>query len=136
MRAERIEDNTVPKKDTASVVLGMLSSAGAQTRPSIAPTDEPAALPPGEQPAPTQVTTVSADETQGSVSSLPTARTEKTPAEEAPRTLRLRAKTAVRLRNAWLEAKRDDVLLTAQDFASDLVEEALARHRRRRANSS
>jgi hypothetical protein len=51
----------------------------------------------------------------------------------APRTLRLRAETAARLRAAWLEAKRDDVLLTAQDFASTLVDEALARHRRRRA---
>ena len=54
---------------------------------------------------------------------------------EAPRTLRLRSETAARLRTAWLEAKRDDVLLTAQDFASDLVEEALARQRRRPASA-
>ena len=56
--------------------------------------------------------------------------------DAAPRTLRLRPATAAGLRAAWLEAKRDDVLLTAQDFASDLVEDALARHRRRRAVSS
>ena len=38
--------------------------------------------------------------------------------------------------DAWLEAKRDDVLLTAQDFASDLVEEMLkVRRRRTRAAS-
>ena len=55
----------------------------------------------------------------------------------APRTLRLRPEAAGHLRAAWLEAKRDDVLLTAQDFASDLVEEALAsRQRRRRPASS
>jgi hypothetical protein len=54
----------------------------------------------------------------------------------APRTLRLRPDTASRLRAAWLEAKRDDVLLTAQDFASELVDDALVRHRRRRAASS
>ncbi|MGE2817930.1 hypothetical protein ACQI5H_22715 [Mycobacterium heidelbergense] len=52
---------------------------------------------------------------------------------EAPRTLRLRPATAQRVRQAWLEAKRDDVLLTAQDFVSDLVEEALTRRRRRPA---
>jgi hypothetical protein len=40
------------------------------------------------------------------------------------------------LRDAWLEAKRDDVLLTAQDFASDLVDEALARRRRARMSAS
>jgi hypothetical protein len=32
-----------------------------------------------------------------------------------------------------MEAKRDDVFLTAQDFASDLLDEALARRRRRPA---
>jgi hypothetical protein len=55
------------------------------------------------------------------------------PATVAPRTLRLRPATAHRLRQAWLEAKRDDVPLTAQDFASDLVDEALVRRRRRPA---
>jgi hypothetical protein len=52
-------------------------------------------------------------------------------ADSAPRTMRLRAVSASRLRAAWLEAKRDDVLLTAQDFASNLVDEALAARRRR-----
>ena len=51
--------------------------------------------------------------------------------------MRLRVETAHQLRAAWLEAKRDDVLLTAQDFASDLVDEALAtRSRRRTRNAS
>jgi len=51
--------------------------------------------------------------------------------------MRLRPETAARLRAAWLEAKRNDVLLTAQDFASSLVEDALASRRRaRRAASS
>jgi hypothetical protein len=69
------------------------------------------------------------------VSTLPAAR--KSSAEEsAPRTLRLRPDTAAQLRAAWVEAKRDDVFLTAQDFASNLVDEALARHRRRRTASS
>ena len=72
-----------------------------------------------------------------SVSTLPSSAKRRGAADEAaPRTLRLRPDTAARLRAAWLEAKRDDVLLTAQDFASDLVEDALARHRRRRAVSS
>jgi hypothetical protein len=48
----------------------------------------------------------------------------------------LRPATAAALRAAWLEAKRDDVLLTAQDFASNLVEDALARHQRRRTASA
>jgi len=48
---------------------------------------------------------------------------------EVPRTLRLRASTAAVVRDAWLEAKRDDVLLSHQDFASDLLDAALA-HRR------
>jgi hypothetical protein len=48
---------------------------------------------------------------------------------EVPRTLRLRASTAAAVRDAWLEAKRDDVLLSHQDFASDLLDAALARRR-------
>ena len=69
-----------------------------------------------------------------SVRTLPTpALPISAPATEAPRTLRLLQATAQRVREAWLEAKRDDVLLTAQDFASELVDEALARRRRSRA---
>ena len=129
------------KKDTASALLGMLSSVGAQTKPPVAPPTEPdpSAGPAGEEPdrgtPPSRAMDGAVDQGAGSVSPLPTARKGTTP-EEAPRTLRLRANTALRLRSAWLEAKRDDVLLTAQDFASDLVEEALARRRRRTASSS
>jgi hypothetical protein len=136
----------MPKKDTASAVLGMLSSAGAQTRrPAAAPTPseapaverarEPTAAPepiaPTVEPAPEPAP---ASAPSASVSTLPSNRKPASTAEEpAPRTLRLRPDTATALRTAWLEAKRDDVLLTAQDFASSLMEDALARHHRRRA---
>ncbi|WP_082986573.1 hypothetical protein [Mycobacterium gordonae] len=115
----------MPKKDTAAAVLGMLSTVGAQTRPA----------PTGREPdeAPTPAVTVT-QEAPASVSTLPTPpRPVAAPESAAPRTLRLRPATAQRLRAAWLEAKRDDVLLTAQDFASDLVDEALVRRRRRPA---
>jgi hypothetical protein len=130
----------MPKKDTASAVLGMLSVAGAQTRPTV---PEPPAAPAPEPFAP-ESDVSSATETppaeaatSASVSTLPTNGKRPAAADDAaPRTLRLRPGTAAGLRAAWLEAKRDDVLLTAQDFASDLVEDALARHRRRRAVNS
>jgi hypothetical protein len=114
----------MPKKDTASAVVGMLSSVGSQTRPAINRAE------PVRPPLVTAPTVTVTEEVQASVSPLPTAgqavrAPESLPA--APRTLRLRSTAAQRLRDAWLEAKRDDVLLTAQDFASDLVEEALAR---------
>jgi len=115
------------KKDTAAAVLGMLSTAGAQTRLTPEPA-EPAAAP--------RAVTVTED-APASVSALPTPpRPTIAAAAEAPRTLRLRPTTAHRIRQAWLEAKRDDVLLTAQDFASDLVDEALARRRRRPVNQN
>jgi hypothetical protein len=127
MRVDGIEESTMPKKDTAAAVIGMLSTAGAQTRrtPEItAPAEAIVA------PAPVTVT----EQVAASVSTLPPpTRATTGTAAEAPRTLRLRTATAQRLRQAWLEAKRDDVLLTAQDFASDLVDEALARRRRRPA---
>jgi hypothetical protein len=127
MRADGIEGNTMPKKDTASAVVGMLSSVGAQTR-------KPLPSPVEERVAPSTVTVT--EDVHASVSPLPTPpRVVTATAQAAPRTLRLRTSTAQRLRDAWLEAKRDDVLLTAQDFASDLVDEALAR-RRRLSNST
>ncbi len=109
------------KKDTAAAVLGMLSTTGASTRPT-SPTegaqgaeelDLPSAV---AEPAP----------------ALPGAsaarRRVAAPPPAVPRTLRLRASTAAALRDAWLDAKRDDVLLSHQDFASDLLDAAL-RHR-------
>jgi hypothetical protein len=135
----------MPKKDTASAVLGMLSTAGAQTRPPVAAplapepvvNAEPEIAPPPTAAAPEPAAATPAPAGAASVSRLPGARPRQSPAEDAaPRTLRLRPETASRLRAAWLEAKRDDVLLTAQDFASELVEEALVRHRRRRAAGS
>jgi hypothetical protein len=125
MRADGIEENTMPKKDTAAAVLGMLSTAGAQTRRA---PDTTAAV---EQ-APARGTVTVTEVPPAPVTTLPTpVRPTTATAAEAPRTLRLRPVTAQRLRQAWLEAKRDDVLLTAQDFASDLVDEALVRRRRR-----
>jgi hypothetical protein len=128
----------MPKKDTASAVLGMLSTTGAQTRPPIAaPLPPEPAVP--SQPPPQATPTSAAIETEssGSVSTLPAARQSQARAEEpAPRTLRLRPDTAAQLRAAWLEAKRDDVLLTAQDFGSNLVDDALTRLRRRRVIGS
>jgi hypothetical protein len=130
----------MPKKDTASAVIGMLSSAGAQTRPAVqelARPEAPVPVQPKPVVRPEPAATTAEPAASASVSTLPGS-TKQRPAgqEAAPRTLRLRPDTAGRLRAAWLEAKRDDVLLTAQDFASDLVEDALARHRRRRAANS
>ncbi|GAB7144179.1 hypothetical protein [Mycobacterium riyadhense] len=117
----------MPKKDTAAVVRGMLSTAGAQTRraPESAEPVEEASAPP---------TVTVTQQVPASVSTLPTPQRPVTAAAAgAPRTVRLRPATAQRLRQAWLEAKRDDVLLSAQDFASALVDEALVRRRRRQA---
>jgi hypothetical protein len=119
----------MPKKDTAAAVIGMLSTAGEKTRRT------PESAPPAEEAraaaAPPTVTVT--QDAPASVSTLPTpTHPTAATASQAPRTLRLRPVTAHRLRQAWLEAKRDDVLLTAQDFASDLVDEALLARRRRR----
>jgi hypothetical protein len=114
----------------------MLSTAGAQTRGPIAAPPAPETPAPVVEPQPAPIDAAEPAKT-GSVSALPSPPKAQPPTEEAaPRTLRLRPATAAQLRSAWLQAKRDDVLLTAQDFASDLVEEALVRHRRRRAVSS
>jgi hypothetical protein len=113
----------MPKKDTAAAVIGMLSTAGAQTRR----TPDVDAV--GQQMATAPSVTVT-EEAPAPVRTLPAPVRSTAAVSEAPRTLRLRASTAQRVREAWLEAKRDDVLLTAQDFASDLVEEALTRRRR------
>lgn len=119
----------MPKKDTAAVVLGMLSSAGAQTR-----RDPEGAVAAEQDTAPATVTVTK--EAAAPVRSLPAPPPSRvTSGADAPRTLRLRSATAQRLRQAWLEAKRDDVLLTAQDFASDLVDQALARRRRSAAQT-
>jgi hypothetical protein len=123
----------MPKKDVSSAVLGMLSTAGSQTRRPTTVADEPPQPPRSEAAVSDQPATI--EESHRPVTQLPPVRPEGAN-EAAPRTLRLRADTASRLREAWLQAKRDDVLLTAQDFASNLVEDALARRRRRAASSS
>lgn len=123
----------MPKKDVSSAVLGMLSTAGSQTRRPTMVADEPPEEPRTEAMVSDQPATV--EDRQRPVTQLPPVRTE-TAKEAAPRTLRLRPDTASRLREAWLQAKRDDVLLTAQDFASNLVDDALARRRRRAASTS
>ena len=93
----------MPKKNTDEVVTGMLSRAIARTR----------------RPAPVGARQHTAD-------ASPAERPVEASDADAPRTWRLRPGTAANLREAWLAAKRDDVLLTAQDFASTLVDEALA----------
>ena len=123
----------MPKKDVSSAVLGMLSTAGSQTRRPTMVADEPPEPPRTEAMVSDQPATV--EDSQRPVTQLPPVRPE-TANEAAPRTLRLRPDTASRLREAWLQAKRDDVLLTAQDFASNLVDDALARRRRRAASTS
>lgn len=122
----------MPKKDTSLAVLGMLSTAGAQTRPTAGA--DPAVPAPPPEPDPALVAAAPTVEQQASVRTLTPPATSSSLGGDAPRTLRLRPDTAARLRAAWLEAKRDDVLLTAQDFASDLVDEALVRQRRRTAS--
>jgi hypothetical protein len=105
----------------------MLSTAGAQTlrtHESTAPDESVALTNTVTQDAPVLVSALP-----------PPTRSATATADQAPRTLRLRSVTAGRLRQAWLEAKRDDVLLTAQDFASDLVDEALMARRRRRTST-
>jgi hypothetical protein len=130
----------MPKKDTATAVLGMLSNVGAQTRPTASPppvADPIETIPaaPAAQ-APPSVEPPVDSRTSATVSTLPPAPAPANAVEAAPRTLRLRAETARALRDAWLEAKRDDVLLTAQDFASALVDEALTRRLRQRSARS
>jgi hypothetical protein len=131
----------MPKKDTSSAVLGMLSTVGAQTRSpaASAPQPEPPAVTPPATPEPTAAAATGEEPAvSGPVATLPINRMagDAAAVAAAPRTLRLRPGTADKLRAAWLEAKRDDVLLTAQDFASSLMDDALARYRRRRAASS
>jgi hypothetical protein len=124
-------------KKVSDVVMGMLSDAGSATRVAIdvaAPPADPPAPPAADvsAPAPIHRGTVAAPQVK------PVESPEPPSAQEpgAPRTLRLRPEAATRLRAAWLEAKRDDVLLTAQDYASDLVVEALVSRRRRRPASA
>lgn len=141
------------KKDTTATVLGMLSSTGASTRPlggisrpetaEPAPVDELATPTVStEQPVPDATPTPAIGPSPTAAvrpsSSTPPTRTSRrrsavaereTTARDVPRTLRLRVSTAAALRDAWLEAKRDEVLLSHQDFASNLIDDALGRRR-------
>jgi hypothetical protein len=126
-------------KKVSDVVMGMLSDAGSATRAPAQIGAPPADPPPPARPAPDSQPAPAIRDTipaAASVAAAPAARPAAVTVDpEAPRTLRLRPEAATRLRAAWLEAKRDDVLLTAQDFASDLVLEALVSRRRRRAQT-
>jgi hypothetical protein len=120
-------------KDTSSVVLGMLSDAGARIRPTLTSVETPGPDPPPASDAapPPPAAAPAAPVTAAPKPEAPT----QDPGEDgaaAPRTLRLRPDTAARLRTAWMTAKRNDVLLTAQDFASDLVDHALKTQRKPR----
>lgn len=124
-------------KNVADVVMGMLSDAGSATRTPVEADPQPVVAPPPpalvSRSAPAPRATAAAAQPTKPAGPPPSG----ADALGAPRTLRLRPEAASQLRAAWLEAKRDDVLLTAQDFASNLVEEALVtRQRRRRASST
>lgn len=127
-------------KNVSDVVMGMLSDVGSATRAAGEPERQPVAEPRQARAAlvsrrPAPVPRAAAPVPPAEPASPPPPAESEAPG--APRTLRLRPETATQLRAAWLEAKRDDVLLTAQDFASNLVEEALvSRQRRRRASST
>lgn len=130
-------------KNVSDVVVGMLSDAGSATRPPAQPDHRPVPTSPRQRTAVAPARPMPSPPAATGAVSPPAAPASAAPApisEEvpgAPRTLRLRPEVATQLRAAWLEAKRDEVLLTAQDFASDLIEEALgARRRRRRAAST
>ncbi|MFV1501374.1 hypothetical protein [Mycobacterium kansasii] len=112
-------------KSAHDVVKGMLSSAGQATRAADQP-DPQASSPPATH------ATVSLSAAPAQVEPI----VDRDVVGEAPRTLRLRPQTAARLRAAWMEAKRDDVFLTAQDFASKLLDEALLTRRRRGTTST
>ncbi|MGD9697297.1 MAG: hypothetical protein AB7V42_16745 [Thermoleophilia bacterium] len=121
------------RKDTAATVLGMLSTTGASTKPPAGLAEPSAAR--AEQPAePSADVEAAAGKPEPAVSTsatrpaAPRRRTAPPPEPNVPavpRTLRLRASTAAALRDAWLDAKRNDVLLSHQDFASDLLDAAL-----------
>lgn len=124
-------------KNVSDVVMGMLSDVGSATRAAGEPERQPVAEPRQARaalvsrrpaPPPRAAAPVPLAEPADPPPPPPT----ESEAPGAPRTLRLRPETATQLRAAWLEAKRDDVLLTAQDFASNLVEEALLSRQRRR----
>lgn len=122
----------MPKKDTNAAVLGMLSSAGERTRPAAEPAPAQPAPPIAEALQP-PVAEEPAQQAPATVSALTPASRSAAAVEKAPRTLRLQSHTASALRDAWLTAKRDDVLLTFQDFASALIDEALVDRRLQRS---
>ena len=125
------------KKDTTESVLAMLGTRGPSFRPSgdlapaprteqvieereLAPRAE-AVVPPATAAAKTATTARRARK------QLPKSSPAPDPEENAPRTLRLSQPMANSLRNAWLAAKREDVLLTYQDFADQVVRAGLRR---------
>jgi hypothetical protein len=127
----------MPKKDVSEAVAGMLSAAGAQTRPSARPVDPRSEMVAAATPAPVRDEPAPpAAPAPVQVPAPPVSSPASRESSSAPTTLRLRPKTAQNLRDAWLEAKRDDVLLTAQDFASSLLDDALALRRRRSSRAS
>lgn len=130
------------KKDTTSTVLSMLGDRGAALRPPVverAPAQRPAPAAEDVAPGPEAAIAVdSSESTEGSGSARPAATARRArkqpapappadPAQNAPRTLRLSQTMANTLRAAWLEAKREDVLLTYQDFADQVVKMGLRR---------
>lgn len=155
----------MPKKDTASAILGMLSNTGAHTRPTVEPEQEtrvpacgpgdggdlPQAVPATDDPAARPADAANAPivdtHPQPEPPAAPEAEMDQAPdagsqprnvrmlpvaggAQKAPLTVRLTPEAAQALREAWLDAKRDDVLLSATDFASALVLASLKSRKR------
>lgn len=123
-------------KNVQDVVIGMLSTAGAATRHSPQPDPEPALAGGRARSRSAPAAAASRVQPPPGAPATPAPPARAVDAIEAPRTLRLRPETAALLREAWVEAKHHDVFLTAQDFASNLLEEALAAHRRRRTSTA
>lgn len=126
------------KKDTTDAVLSMLGDRGASFRPTGNPPPaqrEPVESAKEEVHAPEPVSPSSPPvRSRSSVATARRARKSQVkpavksdPTENAPRTLRLSQPMANSLREAWLDAKRDDVLLTYQDFADQVVRAGLRR---------
>lgn len=148
----------MPKKDISESVLGMLSTAGSSTRPVRTPAEKEQ---PAPDPDPSPTLEVGEEQTAPPIDEVPAPDPEPAPEAQpesvepaerprpltarptrishtvdVPRTLRLRPATAQALREAWIEAKHDDVMLTAQDFASELIEEMLKIRKRRESRAA
>src|SRR5512144_470281 len=134
MLPEYSEADTVAKKDTSETIRAMLGEQGTRYRPSAqsaaaqAP-KEPVNRPEEPPPVTTVTPAIASEPPHPTTTTSRRARARQAPSQvpdeqsggNAPRTLRLSQPMANALREAWLLAKREDVLLTYQDFADRIV---------------